>query len=116
MGRMLLTAAFLWAFVVGTTRADLEIVPGERIGKVRIGMEHAEVMLLLGAPHHEEDLETTQRDGRFMPDYKTMPILKGVLQDDWITPVPIPKGADAGDPEFMCDFVTVYFRNRLVVQ
>jgi hypothetical protein len=99
-----LTMALL-SFSPAQVRAgDWVIVPGKRIGQVSIGMEHAEVLRLLGAPHREDDLEYLSTD-----EQKKQ--FAGTLRDDWITPIPI-----STYPELMATFVTVYVRNRSVVQ
>ena len=98
---------------------DWLIVPGKRIGKVTIGMEQADVIGVLGVPHHQEDLEETQRNGSLMRSdthHSPMPVLKGVLQNDWITPLALAKDLEEHRPLFMHDFVTVYIRNSRAVQ
>jgi hypothetical protein len=87
-------------------------VPGERIGEVRVGMAYAEVIKALGTPFHEEDLGKAQRTGfvraHDTPPDTSLPKLTGILQDDWITPLPVSLNPDSEDPIFMCNFVTVY--------
>ena len=96
------------------------IVPGKSIGQISLGMEHAEVLRLLGAPHRQDDLEYTP-DSNGNSDVAPNIQFKATLRDDWITPVPIPISADgSAAPEqnafFMANFVTVYLRERRVVQ
>jgi hypothetical protein len=78
-------------------------------------MDHADVIRLLGTPAHEEDLGMSCRHG-LNSHGEPAPNPKGVLQDDWITPIPVSPDPDAGDPMFMCNFVTVYLKDRRVVQ
>jgi hypothetical protein len=106
----------LLACLLGTpARGDWKIVPGQRIGQIWIGMDHADVIRLLGTPDHEEDPEVTDRQVWILHGGPA-PSLKGVLQDDWITPLPVSLNPDAGDPMFMCNFLTVYLKDRRVVQ
>lgn len=43
---------------------DRRIVPGERIGNIKLGMAHAGLLELLGAPHRQDDLEFAPRRGK----------------------------------------------------
>jgi hypothetical protein len=103
---------------VGSARADWKIVPGKRIGEIQIGMAHADVIRLLGAPDLEEDLGETDRSGELRPGGEPTPKLNGILRDDWITPLAVSLNPDTDDPIFMCNFVTVYIslKDRRVVQ
>lgn len=95
-----------------------KIIPGVSLGQVKIGMERAEVFRLLGTPHLEQDLETVEPKGHLMtnadPNIPLKP-LKGVIQDDWITPLAVPKENES-TTTFMADFVTVYFLDGKVAQ
>ena len=96
---------------------DWRIVPGVGIGHVKIGMDRLDVLKILGTPYHEEDLWVTQNIGHiFRPNVGLidLPVLDGVIRDDWITPLPVGKSEARG--HFMCDFLTVYYKDRRVVQ
>jgi hypothetical protein len=82
---------------------DSLVIAGQRIGQIAIGMEHAEVLRLLGTPHREDDLgypDDDERQHEFSDN----------LRDDWIVPLPI------SDDWFMAEFFTVYIRAGLVAQ
>lgn len=115
---ILCALALLGFFVVGSAYGDWKIIPGERIGEVKIGMDHTDVIRLLGTPDHEEDLGETDRSGEIRPGGERTPKLDGILRDDWVTPLPVSLNPDSDDPMFMCTFVTVYIslKDRCVVQ
>jgi hypothetical protein len=85
---------------------DWCIIPGKRVGQILIGMEHAEVLRLLGAPHRQDDLGY-RYDGEE---------LANTLRDDWISPLPISAHPESGEGVFMANFLTIYVRDRRVVQ
>jgi hypothetical protein len=97
------------------SRADNLIVPGKRIGDIKLGMEHRDVLRILGTPHHEDDLDKTEALGSLNRETNYLIDPPEIIRDDWITPLPMPK-EDSGETEFMCEFITVYFRERRVVQ
>ena len=88
---------------------DFRIIPGQRIGQISIGMEHTEVLRLLGIPHREDDLG-------YSDDGKGQDQFSDTLRDDWIVPLLISAHPEFGEGAFMADFVTVYSRARRVVQ
>ena len=99
---------------------DATLVPGERAGGVTVGMERAQVMRLLGTPYQEVDLETTaaelMRITEGHPLHGDVPKqdFTGIIRDDWITPLPLPK--EDGSVQYMADFLVVYFKERRVIQ
>ena len=117
MYRHIFLLLFVILLVLPEAKADDEwlIVPGKSVGKISLGMEAREVFRLLGAPHMQNDFEVSDRNavyyGKGSPTGK-VPVAEGVTQSDWVTPKPIPKESE----DFMCDFVTVYVRDRTVVQ
>lgn len=102
------TFALLGFLLIGCARGDWKIVAGQRVGEIHIGMTHVEVMRLLGTPSHEEDLKENPRNGTMLPGREPLPKLEDILQDDWITPLPVSLNPDSEDPLFMCTFITVY--------
>ncbi|MGB8353593.1 MAG: hypothetical protein WCD79_06885 [Chthoniobacteraceae bacterium] len=119
--KKLLPLLFFTALALGLSCSALAkdpwaIVPGVSIGQVRIGMEHSDVLRLLGTPTLQEDLGAGKPKGaiHIKSEYTGLAPQKGVIRDDWIKPLPVPK--EDGGVAFMSDFVTVYFQNRKVVQ
>ena len=109
---VILTAA---GIVRGEDSAWL-IVPGRSVGKVSLGMDQAEVFRLLGAPGMQNDFEATDRRANFLGQGRAgeVPVVKGVTQSDWVTPLPLPGKHDQAG--YFCDFLTVYVRDDKVVE
>src|SRR5438477_370013 len=107
MKQLIALSTITGLFIGALGRADESdwlIIPGQRIGRIFIGMEHAEVLRRLGPPHRQDDLE-------YLPDGEQNKEFKDTLRDDWITPLPISKHPESGEGVFMVNFVTVYVRN-----
>jgi len=85
---------------------DSLIVPGRGVGKITLGMEHNALIKLLGTPTREDDLEDRNENAE----------MKDLLRDDWVVSLPVPDEANSPSGRFMADFVTVYSRDRKVVQ
>lgn len=111
MKSKLVPAVLLLALCCVPLRAgpsDNLVVPGQSVGPVHLGMEHAAVLRLLGVPHREDDLSA-------LPDSENGPY-RDIIRDDWITPLPVFAHPESAEGVFMADFVTVYFKHQLVVQ
>lgn len=106
----------LAAGLASAAEVDWAIRPGRSLGKVELGMTHAQVLQLLGTPHHQEDLGFISMDAR---DATVLPQYVGVLREDWIAPRPAAvmksRRSEDGWP-VMADYVTVYFRQGQVCQ
>ena len=108
--RIIMAIASSWscASLAQAAPDDWTVVPGKSVGQIAIGMEHAEVIRLLGAPHRQDDLE-------YVPGGESNAQFKDTLREDWITPLPV-SATPERNAYFMANFVTIYLRERRVVQ
>lgn len=113
-----LTAIWVTLVLPQARATDHLIVPGERVVEVKLGMAHADLLRLLGAPHRQDDLEQTERRGKVLGETGLRNVdtdLTGIRREDWITPLALPHNLEENS-SFMSDFLTVYVRGGRVVQ